>query len=104
VCVCVSLSLSLCASLSVCFFLFDVVLLLFPLLLFLLNSWSIQLETGTLVRVLREVVDVVVLRFSFMQEKVLRSLVGRQRLAFSRAKRRDSDRETEREELELRML
>ncbi len=42
--------------------------------------------------------------FSFMQDKVLRGLVGRQRLAFSRAKRRDSDRETEREELELRML
>ncbi len=46
---CVRVSLSV--SLSVCFFLFDVVLLLFPLLLFLLNSWSIHLETGTLVRV-----------------------------------------------------
>jgi hypothetical protein len=52
VCVCVCLSLSLPPSLppplslSVWFFLFDLVLLLF-----LLNSWSIPLETGSLVRV-----------------------------------------------------
>jgi hypothetical protein len=45
VCVCVCLSLSLCLVLSL-----DLVFLLFPLLLFLLNSWSIHLETGTLVR------------------------------------------------------
>ncbi len=42
---------------------------------------------------MREVVDVVVLRFSFMQDKVVRGLVGRHTLSFSRAKRRDSDRE-----------